>query len=56
MEQHIVALARQVVAQGRASDAYLVESLAYGNLKLEDQSLQRSTVAEAVRRAAVVCK
>ena len=39
-----------VAANGDISETYLIESLAYGNLKLEDQRLERATIVEATKR------
>ena len=38
-----------VRAEGPASDAQLVEGLAYGNLKFEEPCLERSTMLAAAR-------
>lgn len=51
-DRRLAARFESVAATGRANEAYLVESLAYGNLKLEDQRLERSTIIEATRRLA----
>jgi hypothetical protein len=48
----LVAMVRQVVADGAAPRAELIESLAYGNLKFEDPGLERSTMAAAARAIA----
>ena len=48
----LLALMDEVRADGAASQAQTIESLAYGNLKFEDPLLQRSTMAEAARKIA----
>lgn len=51
-DRHLVQLIDELARTQTAEDrAYLVESLAYGNLKLEDQNLARSTIVDAARKA-----
>jgi hypothetical protein len=45
----IVKLIDRVIAAGAAPQAQLIEGLVYGSLKMEVPSLQRETVAIAVR-------
>lgn len=51
-ERMLVAMVRQVIAEGAAPRAELIESLAYGNLKFEDPGLERSTMTAAARAIA----
>lgn len=48
-EEKIFELLRNV--RNPASEAEVMESLLYGNLKMEMPELQRATVAEVVRQA-----
>ena len=50
-EKRLVALIDRMAASQTAEDrAYLRESLAYGNLKLEDSRLTRSQMADAATK------
>ncbi len=48
-DQRLAALLRAARTAGKDERA-LVEGLAYGNLKIEDQTLERPPVADAVRK------
>ena len=49
-DQAIVAMIDRVIAQGAAGEAELLEGFVYGSLKIEEPSLERSTVTAAVRK------
>ena len=51
-DEQLVAMVKKVRAERPAPRDQLVESLAYGNLKFEEPSLQRSTMSAAARQIA----